>query len=293
MPKSTGAATIDTHHHFWKYNAEEYPWIGEHMRAIARDFLPADLATTIRAAGIDAVVSVQARQTVEETRWLLEMASEHDFIAGVVGWVPLADPCVEEHLDRFCNHPKLKSIRHVLQDEPDDNYVLRPDFNAGVAKLHERGLIYDILIYERHLPQTIEFVDRHPNQVFVLDHIAKPRIKDRQVSPWRERIAELAKRENVRCKISGMATEADWRNWTEADIAPYVDVVLAAFSPARLMFGSDWPVMLVASDYARWHRTVTSAISKLAASEQEKILGATAAQVYRLDAKVSEFHAAS
>jgi L-fuconolactonase len=222
------------------------------------------------------------------------MASEHEFLAGVVGWVPLVDARVEDSLDRFSAHPKLKSIRHVLQDEADENYMLRPDFNAGVAKLHRRGLVYDILIYEKHLPQTIEFVDRHPNQVFVLDHIAKPRIKDRLLSPWRERIAELAKRENVWCKISGMATEADWRNWTEADMAPYFDAVLAAFSPARLMFGSDWPVMLVASDYARWHSTVTNAISALSSEEQSKIFGATAAQVYRLDIPVSEArHAAS
>lgn len=292
MPEATRVPRIDTHHHFWKYSAEEYPWIGEGMKVIARDFLPADLAATIREAGIDAVVSVQARQSIEETQWLLGMASQHRFIAGVAGWVPLTDADVEQSLDRFGGHPKLKSIRHVLQDEPDDNYMLRSDFNAGIAKLHRRGLVYDILIFERHLPQTIEFVDRHPNQVFVLNHIAKPRIKDKIVSPWRERIAELAKRENVWCKISGMVTEADWRHWTEEDLAPYFDAVLEAFSPARLMFGSDWPVMLLASDYTRWHKTVANAIAKLSANEQAMIFGGTAAQVYRLDVQAGEVHAA-
>jgi|SRR5579872_1314552 len=274
---------IDTHQHFWKYSAAEYPWICTDMSALARDFLPRDLAETIRPAGIDAVVSVQARQNLEETEWLLQLASENDFIAGVVGWVPLIDARVEDHLDRFAQHPKLKGVRHVLQDESDDDYILRPDFNAGIEKLSGYGLVYDVLIFERHLPQTMEFVDRHPNQVFVLDHVAKPRIKDCILSPWREHITELAKRQNVWCKISGMVTEADWRNWTPADLSPYFEIVLAAFSPSRLMFGSDWPVMLVAADYQRWYRTVLDALAKLSSAEQAEILGGVAMRVYNLD----------
>ncbi|MEO7143032.1 MAG: amidohydrolase family protein, partial [Bryobacteraceae bacterium] len=200
------ARKIDTHQHFWKYNAEEYPWISANMCKLRRDFLPSNLADELRAAGIDAAVSVQARQTLEETAWLLELADQHEFLAGVVGWAPLIEAGVEAAIERFASHPKLKGVRHVLQDEPDGDYMLRADFNQGIARLRAHALVYDILIFERHLPQTIQFVDRHPHQIFLLDHIAKPRIKDGSLSPWRSRMMELAKRENVWCKLSGMVT---------------------------------------------------------------------------------------
>ena len=281
--------TIDTHHHFWRYNVEEYGWIGprtpgvrDDMSVLRRSFGPDDLEAEIRAARVEGVVSVQARQKVEETEWLLELAGEHDFLKGVVGWVPLVSPDVKADLGRFAQHPKLKGIRHVLHDEEDDLYMLRPDFNAGLAQLKAFGLAYDLLIFERHLPQTVELVDRHPDQVFVVDHVAKPRIKDNVLSPWAENLAELARRENVYCKLSGMVTEADLHAWTEDQLRPYMEVVLDAFGPDRLMFGSDWPVCLVACSYGRWHEIVSRFVSRLSDAEQEEILGGNAVEAYRL-----------
>jgi L-fucono-1,5-lactonase len=273
---------IDSHHHFWKYSEREYGWIGDNMKALRRDFLPPDLAKEIAAAGIEGVVSVQARQTLEETQFLLEYAEGNDFIRGVVGWVPLVNPAVSKDIEKFAGRPKLKALRHVLQDEPDDNYILRDDFNRGIRALRDVGLVYDILIYERHLPQTLTFVDRHPDQVFVLDHIAKPRIKDNLIEPWRANIRRLAERPHIYCKLSGMVTEADWQNWTPEQLRPYFDVVLQAFGPRRLMFGSDWPVCLVAASYQKWVTTVTSAIAKLTADEQARIWGGTAVEAYGL-----------
>src|SRR5260221_6107907 len=205
---------LDSHHHFWRYSPAEYGWIDDSRTALRRDFLPADLKPEIDVVGIEGVVSVQARQSLQETRWLLELADQHDFIRGVVGWVPLVSPTVAGDRDPLDAHPKLRAVRHVLQDEPDPDYMLRSDFNEGIWTLERFGLAYDILIYERQLPQAIRFVDRHPRQVFVLDHIAKPRVRDNLSSPWDENIRELARRENVYCKISGVATEADWQGWT-------------------------------------------------------------------------------
>jgi L-fuconolactonase len=274
---------IDAHQHFWRYQPEEYSWMtGEDMEPIRRDFLPEDLEREMRAAGFGGAVSVQARQSLRETNWLLELAKHHAFLRGVVGWAPLTDPLVAAVLEQFAGRTKLKGLRHLLQDEPDDGYMLRSDFNAGISLLEHYHLAYDILIFERHLPQTMRFVDRHPNQVFVLDHTAKPRIREQSLSPWRENIAELARRENVYCKISGMATEADWRGWRPEDLQPYFDTVLEAFGPERLMFGSDWPVLLVAGTYRGWHDTVSGMISGLSAAEQDRIMGGTATEAYRL-----------
>ena len=273
---------VDSHHHFWTYDPVEYDWIDDAMQVIRRDFLPADLDIAISAAGVDGVVSVQARQTLEETEWLLSLAAENDFIKGVVGWAPLISPAVRDELARFASTGELKSVRHVLQGEPDERYVLRDDFNRGIAALGEFGLVYDILIHERQLPQAIEFVDRHPHQVFVLDHIAKPRIRDHVLSPWRESLRALAERENVYCKLSGMVTEADYTGWTEAQLAPYAHTVLEAFGPSRVMFGSDWPVCLVACEYGRWHSIVLRFISQLSADEQARVLGGTAVEAYGL-----------
>jgi L-fuconolactonase len=272
---------IDAHHHLWKYTAAEYGWITPQMSVIRRDFLPDQLEELMHHFGIEGTVAVQARQTVEETSWLLSLAEKHPLIRGVVGWVPLTNGAgVKRHLEHFSAHPKLRGVRHVIHDEADPRYILRNDFNAGVGALREFKLRYDILIFERHLPATIEFVDRHPNQVFILDHVAKPRIKERIISPWDRNLRELAKRENVYCKLSGMVTEADLEHWTPEDLQPYIDVVLAAFGPHRLMYGSDWPVLLRAGDYARWFDTVSGAINKLSKAEQERIMGGSAAEAY-------------
>jgi L-fuconolactonase len=273
--------TIDAHHHLWKYSAAEYGWITPEMTVIRRDFLPADLETLMHHFGIEGTVAVQARQTLDETAWLLELSEKHPLIRAVVGWVPLTDGAgVKRSLERFAGNKRLRSVRHVVQDETDPRYILRKDFNEGVATLREFGLRYDILIFERHLPAAIEFVDRHPNQTFILDHIAKPRIKDKIISPWDRNMRELAKRQNVYCKLSGMITEADPRRWTAEGLQPYIDVVLRAFGPRRVMYGSDWPVMLLAGDYERWYRTVRLAIAKLSQAEQDRIMGGTAAEAY-------------
>jgi L-fucono-1,5-lactonase len=273
--------TIDAHHHLWKYSAAEYGWITPEMTVIRRDFLPTDLETLMHHFGIEGTVAVQARQTLDETTWLLELSEKHPLIRGVVGWVPLTEGAgVKRSLERFAGNKRLRGVRHVVQDEADPRYILRKDFNDGVSALREFRLRYDILIFERHLPATIEFVDRHPNQTFILDHIAKPRIKDKIISPWDRNMRELAKRQNVYCKLSGMVTEADPQHWTPEGLQPYIDVVLAAFGPRRVMYGSDWPVMLLAGDYERWYRTVKLAIAKLSQAEQDRIMGGTAAEAY-------------
>jgi L-fuconolactonase len=276
---------IDAHHHLWKYSAAEYGWISPEMPAIRRDFLPGDLEKVMHHFGIDGTVAVQARQSLEETDWLLGLAAQHPIIRGVVGWAPLTEGAnVRRRLERYAGNRKLRGVRHVIQDEPDPRYILRPDFNAGVAALAEFNLRYDILIFERHLPAAIEFVDRHPKQTFILDHVAKPRIKEHILSPWDRNMRELAKRQNVYCKLSGMVTEADPKRWKPSDLQPYIDVALSAFGPKRLMYGSDWPVMLLAGDYVQWYDVVKHAIEKLSAAEQERILGGTAVEAYGLTA---------
>ena len=273
---------IDAHHHFWHYTPAEYGWIDDSMAVLRRDFGPAELAEELRATGIEGVVTVQARQTLAETRWLLELAAVHPFIRGVVGWVPLTDPGVGALLAELVARPGLRGVRHVLQGEPDDGYMLRADFNRGLGQLRRFGLVYDLLIFERHLPTAVELVTRHPDQAFVLDHIAKPRIRDGQLEPWARNLRELARRPNVYCKVSGLVTEADLRGWTGEQLRPYFDTVLAAFGPDRLMFGSDWPVCLAACGYARWHALVRDWAAGLAATEQESLFGGTAAAVYSL-----------
>jgi L-fuconolactonase len=273
---------IDAHHHLWRFNDRDYVWMSPEMTVLRRDFLVPDLQAVLQASGIGGTVAVQARQTVEETRWLLGLRREAAMIRGVVGWVPLADADLRRYLDEFADDPGLKGVRHVLHDEPDDLYMLREDFNRGISLLREYALVYDLLVFERHLPQTIEFVDRHPGQVFVLDHIAKPRIREGSLSPWRERMLELANRENVYCKLSGMVTEADWGGWTYGDLEPYLDVVLEAFGPRRLMFGSDWPVLLLAAPYEVWVGAVSRKLETLSADEQDSIWRGTASAAYRL-----------
>jgi L-fuconolactonase len=272
--------TLDAHHHFWRYTPEEYGWIDDSMAAIRRDFLPPELEKEIRIAGVDGVISVQARQSVEETRWLLELADAHPFIRGVVGWAPLVDPAAPRLLAEWrAAHPKLRGVRHVLQGEPDERYMLRDDFNRGIAALAGLGLAYDILIYERQMPAAIELADRHPDQVFILDHIGKPRIREHALEPWRSNLRELARRPNVYCKLSGMTTEAA-PGWTEVQLRTFFQAVLEAFGPARLMFGSDWPVCVPTCSYARWMSLARGWTERLAPDEQRWIFGGAAAAAY-------------
>lgn len=273
---------IDAHHHLWRYSEPEYGWIDESMKLLQRDFLPQDLIAELRSAEMDGAVAVQARQTLEETHWLLELADEHPEIRGVVGWAPIARPEFPAILETLMDRPKLKGLRHVVQAEPDDNFLLGEDFNRGIRALQGTGWVYDILIYERHLPQAIAFADRHSDQVFVLDHLAKPRIREGVLEPWAVQIRELAKRENVSCKISGLVTEADWKRWTPEGLRPYLDTVVEAFGPKRLMAGSDWPVCLVATGYLQWFRVLEEYFAGFSSEEREAVFGGNAGRVYEL-----------
>jgi L-fuconolactonase len=252
------------------------------MEGLRRDFLIEDLRAVTAEVGVTGTIVVETERTGEETAWLSQVAASDDLIRGVVGWAPLTSPAVVAELERIASLPKMKAIRHPIHDESDDQFLLRDDFNRGVAALKQFDLRYDILIFERHLPQTIQFVDRHPDQVFILDHVAKPRIRDRVFSPWRENIRKLARRSNVYCKVSGMVTEADWDTWSDKVVSPYIETVVEAFTPNRLMFGSDWPVMTLASSYGRWMATIQSAIAQLSVTEKERILGGTAVEAYGL-----------
>ena len=252
------------------------------MEKIRRDFLIPELQAAMIEGGITGVITVQARQSLTETEWLLQLAESHDFMLGIVGWVPLIDQNIGNYLEMYAPRKKLRAVRHVLHDEADDFYMLREDFNRGIALLKDFDLRYDILIFERHLPQTIRFVDGHPNQIFVVDHIAKPRIKTGVLSPWKELLAELAKREDVYCKLSGLVTEADWHAWATPQLRPYIDTVLECFGPNRVMFGSDWPVQLVASSYPRWIEVVSEAIESLSNTEKAQIFSGTARVAYGL-----------
>jgi len=274
---------IDSHQHFWAINDTDYVWMGDEHAAIKRDFLPSDLAPLMAAVGIDGCVAVQARQMVEETSWLLGLAEQNDFIQGVVGWVPLLENAGAPWLEKFASHPKLTGVRHVVHDEPDDDFILRKDFNAGIKQLANHGLVYDILIFAKHLPQTIRFVDRHPEQAFVVDHIAKPNIRMRQFDQaWADKISELAQRENVSCKLSGMITEVLDTEWDVELLLPYCKTVIEAFGTQRVMFGSDWPVCQLRGTYHEWTLAVSAMTSTLSTDEQSAIWGGNAARVYGL-----------
>ena len=273
---------IDSHHHFWKYDPVTYSWMNEKMGVLKKDYQPEDLQAEINSSNIDGVISVQADQSMRETDDLLKHANEHSFIQGVVGWFPLAEPELEGLLERYASNPWLKGVRHVVQDEPDDRFILGDAFNAGIRRLKPHNLVYDILIYERQLGASIEFVDRHPGQVFVLDHVAKPRIGDQVIEPWKTQMFDMAKRENVYCKLSGMATEADWQSWTKEDLWPYIEIALEAFGPARMMLGSDWPVARLAVEYGDWINLCRESISPLSETERALVEGGVAAQAYDL-----------
>ena len=279
------SARIDSHQHFWKYDAQEYGWIDERMGALKRDFLPADLAPLLAEAGFTACVAVQAQHSLEETAWLLDLAERNPFVAGVVGWVDLCSPEARAQLERFGNHPRLVGVRHVVQGEPDDRFLLRADFGRGIALLEEFGLAYDILIYPRHLPVAVEFVRRFPRHRFVLDHLAKPEIARGEIRAWSRGIRDLAAAPNVVAKLSGLVTEADWKKWTPDEMRPYLDVAFECFGPARLMVGSDWPVCTLAADYAKTMGVVTRYLEGRPAAERDAVLGGNAQAFWNLDLK--------
>ena len=275
---------IDAHQHFWRYSPEEYSWIDDSMRAIRRNFLPADLAPALASAQLDGSIAVQARQSIDETDWLLALADSSPGIKGVVGWVPLAaeGADIRRVLDRYDGQTRLKGVRHVLQAEPDA-YFSNPGFNTALHEIARRNLSYDLLVYARQLPAALAWIDRHPNLRVVVDHIAKPVVDGVPRPEWRAQMRELARRPNVFCKFSGVVTEAPHWRWSVGQIRPYFETVLEAFGAQRLMFGSDWPVCLVAADYARWFATVESLVQPLSTTERDAIFGGAATAFYHLD----------
>lgn len=274
---------IDSHQHFWQYNPQRDTWITDEMAVLKRDFLPGDLLTDLKANSIDGCIAVQADQSEDETLFLLKLAESHPEILGVVGWVDLCAPNVGERLARFAQFPKLRGFRHIVQAEPDDRFMLRHDFLRGIAGLEAYGLTYDILIYPRQLPAAIALAAKFPRQRFVLDHMAKPPIRSGELQPWANWMAELAQCPNVHCKVSGMVTEADWRGCKPEHFRPYLDAVFAAFGPGRLMFGSDWPVCLLAASYRDVKNLLFSYTSVLPQAQQEQISGLNASEFYRLN----------
>ena len=272
---------LDSHQHFWKYSAADYPWIPAGS-GLQRDWLPADLDLLQAPLGFDGSIAVQAHQSVAEARWLLELAAGNPRIRGVVGWVDLRSDRVVESLAELSANPRFVGVRHVVQDEPDDLFLVRPEFVRGIAQLRQFGLTYDLLLFPRQLPAAIQLVRQFPDQPFVLDHIAKPGIKAGTLSPWREQIRELAAFPNVLCKVSGLVTEADHRMWTPEDFVPYLEVVFEAFGVERLMFGSDWPVCLLAAGYEQVFSLVRDFALKAApeARAHEALFGGNAARFY-------------
>lgn len=279
------ARRIDAHQHFWRYDPAQYGWIDDSMAGLRRDFLPADLEPELRAAGFDACIAVQARQTIEETRFLLDLAERHAWIAGVVGWIDLQAADVRAALEPFAGRAKLVGLRHIVQAEPDDRFLLRPEFLRGVAALRDLGLAYDILIYPRHLPAAVEFAQRLEGHRLVLDHLGKPEIRRGEIQRWRRDLRALADCGHVMAKLSGLVTEADWRAWTPEGMRPYLDVAFECFGYERLMIGSDWPVCTVAGDYGRTMRVVTDYMRGRPSLEREMVLGGNAARLWRLDDK--------
>jgi len=275
---------IDSHQHFWRYDAAEYSWIDDSMRALRRDFLPEDAKREMTRAGFEAGVAVQVRQTLEETRWLLSLADAHPTIAGVVGWVDLQADDVRAQLERFADHPKLVGIRHIVQSEPDDRFLMRPAFCRGISLLREFGLAYDILIYTRHLAVAAEFVAQFDGQPFVLDHLAKPPIRSGEIDAWARDLHRLSRFPNVMAKLSGLVTEAHRNTWTLEHIRPYLDLAFNCFGSNRLMIGSDWPVCTATADYAATMGLVADYVSRLSREEREAVLGGNAQRFWNLKA---------
>jgi L-fuconolactonase len=271
---------LDSHQHFWSFDEREYDWIDERMSRIRRDFAPADLEPLLKRNGFDGSIAVQVRQSLQETESLLDLAGKHHFIRGVVGWVDLRSPDVRSALERFSQNPRFRGVRHVVQAEPDDRFLLREDFLRGVALLRDFDLAYDILVYHHHLPAVIEFVERLPDQRLVLDHIGKPAIARSEIEPWASAIRKLGKRENLYCKVSGMVTEASWDGWKKSDFTLYLETVLEAFGSARLVFGSDWPVATLAASYEEVVGIVDDFFSILSTAERDALFGGNAVALY-------------
>jgi L-fuconolactonase len=274
---------IDAHQHFWKYDPVRDSWIDDSMCILKRDFLPDDLRRDMESCKTDGTIAVQADQSEEETRFLLDLAGANDFIMGVVGWVDLQAPDVKERITHFAANPYFKGVRHIVQAEKDDRFMLRPEFLRGISALSGSGLTYDLLIKPDQLGMAVELVRLFPDQAFVLDHIAKPHIQEQVFSPWKDQIQELAKAPNVWCKLSGLITEADWHAWKMQEIYPYLDIVFEAFGTDRLMAGSDWPVCQLAGGYEIACELLSSYLEPFSQEDKNKIWGQNALKFYNLE----------
>ena len=273
---------IDSHQHFWKYDPIKHSWIDDDMSVIRKDFLPSDLAKVYMENGINGCIAVQADQTLEETDFLIDLASKNDFIKGIVGWVDLRSENIEKVLEKYSKQNIVKGFRHVVQAESDHNFLLRPSFLRGISSLEKYNFTYDILVFPHQLGAVLEFVKKFPKQKFVIDHIAKPYIKDGFYEGWASQMMSISKQENVYCKMSGIITEADYNTWTLEQLNPYMDLVLEVFGSNRIMFGSDWPVCLVAGNYKQVKEIVTNFVVKLSDSEQRGIMGDNAINFYNI-----------
>ena len=275
---------IDAHQHFWQHSLPfDYSWQdAEPLAQIRRDYLPEDLAPLIREVGMERTVFVQTQHNVEENRWVLGLAEQHDFIAGVVGWIDLASEACEDQLLEFKDHPKFVGIRHITQDEPDDDFIIRPDVRRGLGVLQKHGVPFDLLFFVKHLKHAATLAREFPDLPMVVDHLAKPRIKDAALDDWIDNFRAAAQFPNVFCKLSGMVTEADWQNWQPADLKPYVETALECFGPQRCMYGSDWPVCELAGSYQQVHAALVETLGPLGESELDAIFGGTVTNFYGL-----------
>ena len=273
---------IDSHQHFWHYDPSKHVWMNEFMGVLKKDYLPTYLEPLLKSCELDGCIAVQANQAEVENEFLLDLVSKHDFIKGIVGWTDLRAENLSERLEYYQQFSKIKGFRHVIHDEPALDFMLHPSFMKGVSMLKNYGYTYDILIFAAHLPNTLEFIKALPNQPLVIDHIAKPNIKNGEIETWKKQIKEVAAFENISCKISGMVTEADWQNWKKEDFTKYLDVVVEAFGTKRIMYGSDWPVCTLAAKYQEQYNIVKDYFSSFSATEQNAFFGENAIQFYNL-----------
>ena len=273
---------VDTHVHFWKYDKMKDGWITDNMKVLQQDYLPQTISPTLKRNGIDGCVAVQASQAEVETLFLVELAKTHGIIKGVVGWVDLQNEKIEERLQYFSQYPIIKGSRHIVQSEPDD-FLLRKNFQRGIQALQPYGYTYDVLIYHHQLRPALEFVSRFPEQKMIIDHCAKPDIANKKIDEWKSLMQEIAKHPNVFCKLSGLFTEAKWKQWSPAEFYPYFDVVFNAFGTDRLMFGSDWPVILLSGIYVQWKSLLEKYMENFNEEEREKVFGRNAVQFYNLN----------
>lgn len=273
---------IDAHQHFWNFDPVRDIWITEDMSVIRRSFLPTDLLPLLQQHALDGCVAVQADQSEEETAFLLHLASQYDFIKGVVGWIDLQADDIVDRLDYYQSFPVLKGFRHILQGEEDRALMLKPAFKRGIAALQPYGFTYDILIFPDQLKYVVELLESFPEQRFVIDHLAKPRIRDKEIKEWEKDMAAIAVYPNVYCKVSGLVTEADWKHWRPEDFTPYLDCLVKTFGTNRIMYGSDWPVCLVAASYEQTFCIIKEYFEKFPQKEQELIFGGNAVTFYKL-----------